>query len=1581
MARHFRRCVKGRLNLIALLLTFILPFAIVVYQLVSQINLQIEFAQREVDGNAYLRPLEQLLKDIPQSKLLTYQTLPPAVPSGIWQQEQTTIDRDMQALALVDQALGEQLETTAAVDALQQTWHHLKQRLHHATTDDAADLQHLHAWMMHQTRSLMSQVGDTSNLILDPDLDSYYLVDAVLLKLPESQVLLAQLRELGNAIAYRQAISPEIRGQFIGLAGLEEANIDATAKGMEVAFRHNAAQTLPLLLSEPLQEAIATTETLLGTLNRSVIQATTVAVTTTDYEQSVLAALAANNNLWQPAAEALDSLLHSRIQRLSHRIFIVESFALLVLVTGLHMFVLFARNLAKRKQAEYRLSAQYAVTQILAESASLVEAAPHILQAICEKLGWEVGELWQVDPQAQHLEAIARWYPTSLTQAEILELPTSFPSGVGLPGHVWNSSESVWITDLQTNSSFQRQELVSQLNLLAGCGFPIPCGTDVLGVLCFFSQQIHRSNPDLLNMMTTISSQIGQFIKSKQAEEALRQSEDLRRIALNAAQMGVWDWNTLTGEQHWSQDLETIFGVPAGSFTGSYESFFHSIHPDDQKLVIQAQAMTLLGEAEYRPEYRIIWPDGSVRWVTSRGNLICDAAGNPIRLTGVTMDITDRKQTELALAESETRLRDAEEKYRSIFENAVTGIFQTTHDGQYISANPALAKIYGYGSVEQLTTALTNIEQQLYVDPGRRQDFIQLITQCGRISDFESQVYRQDGSIIWISENALVVKDDVGNVICYEGTVEDITPRKQAKDALQRQLAAIEASVDGIAILNRDGNFIYMNSAHAQIYGYENARALLGEHWSSLYSDQEHQRFRQDIMPQFAEMGQWRGEAVGQRQDGSPYPQQVSLTAVEDGGLVCIVQDISERKQAEDASREREERFRSLVNNIPGVVYRCACDPNWTMEFMSEAIVEICGYPASDFLQNRIRTFASVISAEEMEAIDTAILEAVAAKRPYVLEYRVLHADGSIRWVYEKGQGMFNLNGDLLYLDGVIFDITQRKQTEAELYSAKEAAEEASRAKSQFLANMSHELRTPLNAIIGYSEMLQEDAEDLGHAEVIPDLEKIRGAGKHLLSLINDILDISKIEAGKMELYLETFELAQLVYEVKTTIQPLAAKNGNTLDIHCDDQLGVMHADLTKVRQALFNLLSNAAKFTEHGTVSLSITQETIATTDNPDQCLDPDTATTHTGFILFQVTDTGIGMSLEQVERVFQAFTQADASTTRKYGGTGLGLAISRHFCQMMGGDITVCSEVGQGSTFTIRLPLQVADPKRHLPTPLFLPAADGMERGDAPHHTASTVLVIDDDPTVRDLMRRYLIKEGFYVRTAATGEEGLQLAREFSPDAITLDVLMPDMNGWAVLSALKADPDLADIPVVVLTIVDDKNQGFTLGAADYLTKPVDYKRLTMLLNKYYPHPVDATASPTGRLLIVEDDTATREMFRRILEKEGWSVTEAANGRIGLDHLKTVQPNLILLDLMMPEMNGFQFINAVRQDPSWRSLPIIVITAMDLTLSDRLRLNGYVEQILQKEAYNREHLLQDVRDLVLSCIRHQAVQSAEATL
>ncbi len=689
----------------------------------------------------------------------------------------------------------------------------------------------------------------------------------------------------------------------------------------------------------------------------------------------------------------------------------------------------------------------------------------------------------------------------------------------------------------------------------------------------------------------------------------------------------------------------------------------------------------------------------------------------------------ERKQTEEVL-------RKTEAKYRSIFENAAEGICQSTLEGKYISVNPALARILGYDSPQELLEKMTNIGEQLYVSPRRRSEFMSMIQAQNSISGFESQVYRKNGSIIWISENARAVKDQNGQIIYFEGTVEDITESKQAAEALKQ---------------------------------------------------------------------------------------------------------------------------------------------------------------------------------------------------------------------------------------------------------AKEEAVAANRAKSTFLANMSHELRTPLNAIIGYSEILAEEAEDSDYSDIVPDLERIRTAGRNLLALINDILDISKIEAGRMDLYLENIQIPLLIESVVTTAQPLVDQNRNSLQIeYAPDAPTAMYADVTKVRQVLLNLLSNAAKFTSEGHITLKVSSASTRREDGLDLATS----------VRFQVIDTGIGISPEQQKQLFQPFTQGDASTTRRYGGTGLGLTISQRFCEMMQGYITVESQLDQGSTFSVYLPLQVEpllsgeeaveedyeeEPEDSLGWNTQTSEADNSSYlllPSAAFPIPPLILVIDDDPQARDLVERSLTRAGLQVITASTGEDGLRLARELSPDAIILDIVLPSMDGWTVLSSLKADPDLAEIPVIVLSFISNKNRGFALGASDYLTKPVDGKRLVSLLSKYQGNVHVPIQPLSDQILVVEDDPNTQQMLQELLEQQGWEVVTASSGLEALQRVRHSPPCLILMDLVLPEKSGFELVSDLRSNSQWANIPIIVITAAELSPLERIQLQGDVEQILLKGSYSCEELLHEIHTRVNASLKQAPLTS-----
>jgi len=535
-------------------------------------------------------------------------------------------------------------------------------------------------------------------------------------------------------------------------------------------------------------------------------------------------------------------------------------------------------------------------------------------------------------------------------------------------------------------------------------------------------------------------------------------------------------------------------------------------------------------------------------------------------------------------------------------------------------------------------------------------------------------------------------------------------------------------------------------------------------------------------------------------------------------GLAVLTSVIDRRFSILESS---EEKLRLIINTAMDAVITMNAEgriTNWNSE-----AEKTFGWSSQDVMGRRL--YDVIIPRRYRDDRERSLQRFLTTGDGTMLRQRTemtaLHRDGH-EFPAEVATSPVKFGGQWIF-SSFMRDIAEHKRAQEELLNAKQAAEDANRAKSIFLANMSHELRTPLNAIIGYSEMLEEETQELGNAAIVKDLQRIQSAGKHLLELINDILDLSKIEAGKMGVHLETFDVAQMIEEIASTVQPSVTKNTNKLQVNVAKNVSEMCADLTKVRQILLNLLSNSCKFTDHGTVSLTVDRRTID----------------HRDWLRFEVGDTGIGIAEKQKEVLFREFSQADTSISRKYGGTGLGLAITHRFTQIMGGTITVDSQPGRGATFTILLPAEVTlesanSARSQLPAAILeATQPDKLGRG--------TILVIDDDSAVRDLTSRFLIKMGFRVVTAESGAEGLRIAKKVHPLLITLDVMMPEMDGWSVLKEIKADPEMVEIPVIMVSVVDNLQMGIGLGASNYLIKPVDRDRLAVLVEKY------GSAQPSG--------------------------------------------------------------------------------------------------------------------------------------
>ncbi len=693
---------------------------------------------------------------------------------------------------------------------------------------------------------------------------------------------------------------------------------------------------------------------------------------------------------------------------------------------------------------------------------------------------------------------------------------------------------------------------------------------------------------------------------------------------------------------------------------------------------------------------------------------------------------------------------------------------------------------------------------------------------------------------------------------------------------------------------------------------------------------------------------------------------EIRTTPISGGGLVGVVTDITtiKRNEAELLTQNEnlkkiqsdlafsEQRISKIIEASPiGIV---SINRKGTIETFSSAAEQIFGYYASDVIGKNIKILMETHVAVEHDLYLERRIHGASSK--IVGQSRIVNAvrkDGSVFKLEARVEEV--QVGDEIFYIGLVEDITERLELERQAEEARQQAERANEAKSAFLANMSHELRTPMNAIIGYSEMLAEDAEDDGLDEMLGDLNKITNAGKHLLSLVNDVLDLSKIEAGKMELFLEDIAVKDIAEDVASTALSLIEKNANELILDIDQDLGTMHGDVTKIRQILFNLISNAAKFTKEGKITLSANAASIS--NEPA--------------IRFAVVDTGIGIPEDKIEHIFSEFSQADESTTRDYGGTGLGLALVKRFCEMMGGSIRVESTVGKGSSFIVTLPKKAKKKHAGLEEEASISDAtpehyssepDTKTSSNQPIEEASslnTVLVVDDEASARELLKKRLEAEGCTVLLAKSGGEGLELATKHHPSLITLDVMMPGMDGWTVLRKLKADNNLKDIPVVMISMVGDKAMSYSLGAVESLQKPVDRGKLSGLVKKY-------ASKGQKTALVVEDDPAARETMVRTLQGDGWKVDEAENGKIALGKTEKHEFELVLLDLMMPVMDGFEFLERLRssEHPS-ANCPIIIVTAMELNTEDHKRLQTSVSDVVQKSGGDVEGVLEEILTLI----------------
>jgi signal transduction histidine kinase/CheY-like chemotaxis protein len=919
-------------------------------------------------------------------------------------------------------------------------------------------------------------------------------------------------------------------------------------------------------------------------------------------------------------------------------------------------------------------------------------------------------------------------------------------------------------------------------------------------------------------------------------------------------------------------------------------------------------------------------------------------------------DISDIRKKEQEVKESKVKVREAEEKIFNAINSMPHGITMWDKDSKLMMINDYGKEVWKKGNLNiQIGSTYED-----YMNQSRKNNFLIFNDKFEEDTYYENALQKRknfkgvltietppfyDGSI-WQSTSTRLPDGGVFSIL------SNITDLKQREASLKQLSDAIELTPNAIFLWDKDNILVMGNKIARDIQEGFGFILTPGIHRKDMLENIKKKSLINipDGMS-FEEFYKNRDEIRKSKKtsvyeipfvDGTSW--FVSDTKLDDGGFLQVYSNITELKKKEeeikkvqDQIRDTEKRMSDALNSMPHGISLWNKDD--TLAMRNTLAFDIHKGAGIDSYQPGISYKEQIESWEKFDFFDFDDKE---QKINFFKSIKDSRRDLKGSMTVETPKFYNGTYWQATYKrldDGGVFtifsDITELKKREEELNKtiteldvAREKANAANQTKSQFLANMSHELRTPLNAIIGLTEMLKEDAADDGLDDFEEPLDRVFNAGKHLLTLINDVLDLSKIEAGRVELFNETFELKQVLDDVIKTSSTLAAKNENELVIEYHADIDFVTADQTRLKQVVLNLISNACKFTEKGKITVGINK---IPQDGGD-------------LISIDVSDTGIGMSEEQMAKLFNSFVQADSSTTRKYGGTGLGLTISKQLAILMGGDVVVNSELGNGTTFTATFLADFIGASESLKN-LSTQTSSLIENVVSLENSlGKTVLIIDDDPTVSELMKRQLIKENYKVVVAPNGKEGIRLARDLKPDVITLDILMPEMDGWSVLRTLKADPEVSNIPVIMASILDEKNKGFSLGAADFLSKPVQKEYLMKSIRNLIGNKDNL------KICLIEDDDSLRFTMREILEKQDVKIIEAENGKIGMSILQNeeIKPDLILLDLMMPVMNGFEFLKAIRET-DLSSIPILVLTGAELTDEERQFLSGETQRILEK--------------------------------